>query len=93
MFVSLFYSSLMAPLSSILLSKKYHTYLIRNNFQPGIKHALRTTSYHRLCFLVLIVHNFGIGAALRYKQGKQLEDIMSKEPVGVTKELLENLKD
>lgn len=92
-FISVFYSSLIAPLSSIVLSKKYHTYLIRNNFQPGIKHALRTTSFNRLCFLALMVHNFGIGAALRYKQGKQLEDIVSEEPVGVTKELLENLND
>lgn len=90
---SVLYTSIIAPVSSIALAKKYHTYLIKNNFQPGVKHALKTTPFNRFCFIALLIHNLGVGAALRYEQGQQLENIVAKEPVAVTRELLEHLSD
>ncbi|XP_045199449.2 uncharacterized protein LOC123553836 [Mercenaria mercenaria] len=90
---SVLYSSIIAPTTSILLSKKYHTYLIKNNFQPNVKHALKSTSFSRFCFLALIVQNFCVGAFVRYKQGKQLENIMAQEPANVSRQLLEQITD
>lgn len=91
--ISVFYSCFMAPISSIFLSRKYHTYLIKNNFQPDVKHALKTKPFARFCFIGLIALNFSVGAFVRHKQGTQLQYIMENEPYHVTKELLEKIRD
>lgn len=91
--ISVFYSSIMAPLSSIYLSRKYYTYLTKHNFQPDLKHALKTTSFARMCGLWLVIWNFAVGAFVRRKQNQELEYIVAHEPYHVTKQLLETVRD
>lgn len=86
--ISTVYSSVIAPLSSIYLSRKYFTYQARNNFQPNIRHALKSTPQTRISLLVLLANNFAIGALIRYKQIQRLDEITARESAQMSKELL-----
>ncbi|XP_060567085.1 uncharacterized protein LOC132725907 isoform X2 [Ruditapes philippinarum] len=91
---SVLYSSVLAPLTSIILSRRNFTYANpRNRFEPNIYHALKTNAYVRGCLAALMAANFTLGAYVRYKQSQQLDSLMEKESHVDTKKILEEIRD
>lgn len=80
---------LLSSAVSVSLSRKYYTYLIANNFQPDIKHALKTTSSHWMNLAILAAISFGIAALLRHKQRQEIDKIMAMEQSGQSQDTLE----
>lgn len=84
------YCCLISPVISIYLSRKFHTYQIKNNFQPNVLHAVKSTPLARNCLMLLMALNFGMAYFLTYEKGRTVDLIVTKEAVAHAKRVLNN---
>lgn len=88
------YSGILAPAISLVLSKRYLTFTNpRHKFEPTLKYAYRMNASTLSWGAALVAANFALAAFIRYKQQQQLDHLIEREPVSMTRELLEVLRD